>query len=211
MSSKDNAPNPYVSRGGLKLRHALDTFNIDPTGWACADLGASTGGFTDCLLQAGAARVTCIDTAYGVLAWKLRTDERVRVLERSNALHTDPPPGTEDRDEWCDLVVLDLGWTPQKLAIPAALRWLKPDGRIVSLIKPHYEHSAGTQDKRAVLTPDEAERVTRRVLEQLRAEAGVDVLGVTRSPIEGGGSRSRKAGNVEYLAHIHRAGVRMRG
>src|SRR5262245_42043324 len=117
----DKPANPYVSRGGLKLAHALREFNINPTSLTCADLGASTGGFTDCLLQHGAAKVYAIDTAYGQLAWKLRQDPRVVVIERSNALHTEPR-------EPVDLVVADLGWTKQSLLIPAALKWLTPAG-----------------------------------------------------------------------------------
>ncbi|USN98573.1 MAG: TlyA family rRNA (cytidine-2'-O)-methyltransferase [Phycisphaeraceae bacterium] len=116
--------NPFVSRGGLKLRHALDAFSIDPTSWWAADLGCSTGGFTDCLLQGGAARVWSVDTAYGELAWKLRQDERVTVMERTNALHAEIPSGVVEHGG-VDLVVIDLGWTPQAKAIPAALRWVR--------------------------------------------------------------------------------------
>lgn len=118
--------NPFVSRGGLKLRCALDAFpeHAEPAGLWCADLGCSTGGFTDCLLQAGAERVFAVDTAYGELAWKLRQDERVAVLERSNALHVDVPAEVIDRGG-VDLVVIDLGWTVQAKAIPAALRWIQ--------------------------------------------------------------------------------------
>lgn len=118
--------NPFVSRGGLKLRCALDAFpeHAEPAGLWCADLGCSTGGFTDCLLQAGAERVFAVDTAYGELAWKLRQDERVTVLERSNALHVDVPAEVTDRGG-VDLVVIDLGWTVQAKAIPAALRWIQ--------------------------------------------------------------------------------------
>ena len=117
--------NPFVSRGGLKLRCALDAFpeHAEPAGLWCADLGCSTGGFTDCLLQAGAERVFAVDTAYGELAWKLRQDERVTVLERSNALHVDVPAEVTDRGG-VYLVVIDLGWTVQAKAIPAALRWI---------------------------------------------------------------------------------------
>lgn len=208
----DPAPpaNPYVSRGGLKLRHALSTFAIDPTGLVAADLGCSTGGFTDCLLQAGAARVFAVDTAYGELAWTLRNDPRVTVLERSNALHAEPP-------EQVDLVVIDLGWTPQRLAIPAALRWLKPgpDSRIISLIKPHYEASdresradarGRTKPPKAVLPDEEAHRIANEVAASLPT-LGVRVLALERSPILGGaGGRSKGsgAGNAEWLVHLAR-------
>jgi predicted rRNA methylase YqxC with S4 and FtsJ domains len=124
----DQQDNPFVSRGGLKLRHALDAFaeHVDPAGLCCADLGCSTGGFTDCLLRAGAARVFAVDTAYGELAWTLRNDDRVVVLERSNALHVEVPGEVTERGG-VDLVVIDLGWTPQSKAIPAALRWIRPE------------------------------------------------------------------------------------
>lgn len=196
---------PFVSRGGLKLRHALDEFSVDPTGLACADLGCSTGGFTDCLLQAGASRVFSVDTAYGQLAWKLRNDDRVTVLERSNALHTDPPP---EVGEGVDLVVIDLGWTRQERAIPAALRWLSPHGRIITLIKPHYETAREPDPRTGSSAPfDEApaERVTREVVGRLPA-LGVRVLGLTRSPILGGKTGKGAArGNVEYLALLKRS------
>jgi 23S rRNA (cytidine1920-2'-O)/16S rRNA (cytidine1409-2'-O)-methyltransferase len=187
-------PHPYVSRGGLKLRHGLDEFGLDVTGLVCADLGCSTGGFTDCLLQASASRVISVDTGYGVLAWKLRQDPRVELHERANALHLEPTAAV-------DLVVIDLGWTPQRLCIPAALRWLKssPDARIFSLIKPHYEAAkqARTSPRGGVLPEDEAERVRDATLAEMPA-LGVEVLGVTRSPITG--SKGAKEGNVEYLA-----------
>ncbi len=187
-------PHPYVSRGGLKLRHALDHFAIDVTGFVCADLGCSTGGFTDCLLQAGAAKVVSVDTGYGVLAWKLRQDPRVEVHERANALHLEPTAQV-------DLVAIDLGWTPQRLCIPAALKWLRPGGRIITLIKPHYEAAkmpdSPARAKAAVLPEDEAESVRDRVLAEMPA-LGVEVLGVTKSPITG--SKGAKEGNVEYLA-----------
>lgn len=186
---------PYVSRGGLKLRHALDTFQLDVTGLRCADLGASTGGFTDCLLQAGAAHVVSVDTAYGQFAWKLRNDPRVTLLERSNALHVQPP-------EPVDLVVIDLGWTPQRLAVPAALRWLMPGGaaRIISLVKPHYELDPDESRRLlhdGVLADDEAERIVERVLASMPS-LGARVLGCTRSPIEG--SKGKARGNAEWLA-----------
>ena len=110
---------PHVGRGGLKLRHALDVFALDPRSLRCADFGCNIGGFTDCLLQRGASRVFAVDTGYGALAYTLRTDPRVLVMERTNALHADPPPGR------VDLVVIDMGWTPQRHCVPAALRWLR--------------------------------------------------------------------------------------
>src|SRR3989344_6816827 len=122
----------YVSRAGEKLAFALDYWHIDVTGLVCADLGCSTGGFTDCLLQHSAAKVYAVDTGYGVLDYKLRKDPRVVALERTNALHVKLP-------ERVDLVTIDVGWTPQKLILPRALELLKPGGKIISLVKPHYE------------------------------------------------------------------------
>ena len=185
---------PFVGRGGEKLSHALAAFSLSPRGLACADFGANVGGFTDCLLQAGAARVYAVDTGYGVFAWPLRNDARVVVMERTNALHTSPP-------EPVDLIAIDLGWTPQRLAIPAALRWLKPDGRIISLIKPHYEVEPGERNllTRGVLDEADAERIAQRTAGRM-PELGVRVLGLTRSPITGGATKKNKRGNAEWLA-----------
>lgn len=185
-----------MSRGGLKLCHALDEFHLDPSSLVCADLGCSTGGFTDCLLSRGAARVFAVDTAYGELAWKLRKDPRVRVMERSNALHVQPA-------ELVDLVTLDLSWTPLRLAIPAALRWLKPEGRMIALLKPHYEHKdrGGSLPGGGVLPEPLAEEVARSVAASLPA-LGVIVVGLVRSPILGG--KGKKTGNAEWLVLLRR-------
>jgi len=184
----------FVGRGGLKLEHALDAFAFNASGLRCADLGCSAGGFTDCLLQRGASCVVAVDTGYGVLDYRLRTDPRVLVLERSNALHIEPP-------ELVDLVVIDLGWTPQRLAIPAALRWLADSatGRIITLIKPHYERSAGRPARaaRAVLETAEAQAKTAQTLDAMPA-LGAFPLAATRSPITGGKGKSK--GNAEWLA-----------
>ncbi len=183
---------PYASRGGLKLEAALDAFRLDVTGFTCADLGCSVGGFTDCLLQRGAARVFAVDTAYGQLAWKLRQDPRVTVMERTNALHTDPP---KEAAHDCDLVVIDLGWTKQDKAIPVALRWLKhaPEARVITLIKPHYE--SGQHQ----MAEQEADAESQRVADEVLPTLGVEVLGLIRSPIRGG-----KGGNIEHLALLRR-------
>lgn len=199
MSTPD-PPHPFVSRGGLKLRHALDAFadQLDVRGMRCADFGSSTGGFTDVLLRAGAAHVTCVDTGYGVLAWTLRNDPRVTVRERENALHAAPPADGERMD----LVVMDMGWTPQRLCVPAALRWLNPGGRIVSLVKPHYELSKDEQREllvKGVLPEPEAERLTGRVLEAMPS-LGSRVLACVRSPVLGGATRGKAHGNAEWLA-----------
>ncbi|MBY0311300.1 MAG: hypothetical protein K2W85_04470 [Phycisphaerales bacterium] len=200
-------PSPFVSRGGLKLRHALDVFGLDPTGLRCADFGANVGGFTDCLLQGGAAQVTAIDTGYGTLAWTLRNHPRVRVMERTSALHA---PAPAEPGERMDLIVIDMGWTPQKLCIPAALTWLKPEAahaRIITLIKPHYEltpHEQREHLHRGVLDEAFAATITERVC-QVMPELGVRVLGVTQSPVVGGAGKKNATGNAEWLAILARS------
>lgn len=179
----------YVSRGGLKLAAALDAFALDVSAFTCVDLGCNVGGFTDCLLQRGANKVFAVDSGYGALAWKLRQDARVVVMERTNALHCDPPPPEEE----IDLAVIDLGWTRQKHAIPAALKW-RP-AKIVTLIKPHYEAES---KHKGVLSDELAAEVTQRVVAELPS-LGVTVDGLIQSPIRGGAGKG-KAGNIEYLA-----------
>jgi 23S rRNA (cytidine1920-2'-O)/16S rRNA (cytidine1409-2'-O)-methyltransferase len=188
----------YVSRAGRKLEHALREFEVDVSGLVCADLGCHVGGFTDCLLRHGAVQVYAVDTGYGILDYSLRTDPRVVVMERTNALHAEPPA------DGVDLVVIDLGWTPQRLAIPAACRWVRPTGWILTLIKPHYELS-GEEKTRLLdhgrLEASEAERVAERVLEQLPTW-GARLVHCCRSPLTGGKSSRGKgrSGNVEFLA-----------
>jgi 23S rRNA (cytidine1920-2'-O)/16S rRNA (cytidine1409-2'-O)-methyltransferase len=193
---------PFVGRGGLKLQHALSEFGIDPRGWVCADFGCNVGGFTDCLLRAGAARVYALDTGYGALAYTLRIDPRVVAMERTNALHADPPA-----EGPVDLVVMDLAWTPQRLCIPAALRWLRAGGRMISLVKPHYEATHGPEKGELVggVLPEAAALATLdRVLAEFPA-LGVRMLGVTRSPILGGAGKKRASGNIEFLALLEPA------
>src|SRR5579871_1843402 len=122
----------FVSRAGLKLEFALDAWNIDVRGKICADLGSNVGGFVDCLLQRGAAKVYAVEKGYGVLEWNLRKDPRVAVFERTNAMHVMLPEPVE-------LVTIDVAWTRQKNILPSAARLLAPGGRIVTLVKPHYE------------------------------------------------------------------------
>jgi 23S rRNA (cytidine1920-2'-O)/16S rRNA (cytidine1409-2'-O)-methyltransferase len=186
---------PVRQSGGLKLQHALREFGIDARGLTCADLGASTGGFTDCLLQAGAVKVYSVDTAYGEFAWKLRNDPRVELMERTNALHATPPA------DGVDLVVADLGWTPQRLLIPVALKWLKPGGRIISLIKPHYElkDNGGALPPGGILAPEVASSIAAEVIAALPA-LGVRIIAETKSPILGGKAKSASSkGNAEWL------------
>jgi len=183
----------FVGRGGAKLAAALDAFGIDPTGMVCADLGCNVGGFTDCLLQAGAAKVYAVDTGYGILAWKLRRDDRVVVMERTNALHCDVP-------EPVDLAAVDVSWTPQRLIVPAARRWLKPAGEIISLLKPHYELAKIQRQKpRRTLTEAQTDEVRRRVCDELDS-SGLTVRRSVASPLRG------KGGNREFLLLIRPAG-----
>lgn len=193
----------FVSRGGLKMHHALNEFNLDPTGLTCADFGCSTGGFTDCLLQHGAHRVHSIDTAYGEFAWKLRTNDRVVIHERSNALHLDPPEAVIEQGG-IDLGVIDLGWTRQNKALHAAARWLKPGGRIISLVKPHYEAEKSDLGEGGILDPERSEEVANTVRDSL-ADLGYTVHGWTKSPVLGGKMKKGKVrgrGNIEWLVLV---------
>lgn len=182
----------------MKLAAALDAFELSVAGWVCADLGCNVGGFTDCLLQRGAARVTAVDTGYGVLAWKLRRDARVVVMERTNALRVEPPARV-------DLVVVDVGWTPQRLILSAARRWLRDGGIVLSLLKPHYEAAAVAPDQRArwrshVLTVEQARRQCYDTCEAIAADDWI-VRAVTTSPVVGGG------GNVEFFVWLEHGGL----
>ena len=182
-----------MSRGGLKLRAAIEHFQLDVTGLACADFGCSTGGFTDCLLQHGASSVIAVDTGYGVLDYTLRIDERVTVVERTNALHAEAPDGG------VDLVVADMSWTPQRLVVPAAMGWLRAGGKLVTLIKPHYEVKGEPEEgalERGVL-PEEVAEVLAGAW-----RSGSGRSGLVRSPILGGKKKSR--GNVEFLGVVEK-------
>ena len=175
----------FVSRAGQKLEHALETFAIDPAGWICADLGSNVGGFVDCLLQRGAAKVYSIDTGYGVLAWKLRKDPRVIVMERTNAMHATIPEAVR-------LVTIDVAWTKQKHILPAARRMLGRDGICISLIKPHYEADAKLL-KGGVLSPEHVESVIASLKPDF-SQTGFELVQIARSPILGA------RGNAESLA-----------
>ncbi len=183
----------FVSRAGEKLEAALEAFGLDVGGATCADFGCNVGGFTDCLLRRGAARVYAVDTGYGTLAWTLRRSDRVVAMERTNALRCPVP-------EPVDLVVIDVGWTPQERILPAAARWLKAGGRVVSLLKPHYEvaHRRGVRPH-ARLADAEAERVCLDVCRHLDASP-CELCAAMRSPLRG------KGGNLEFLLLARRRG-----
>jgi len=178
---------PFASRAGLKLDHALNVFQVEVAGLTCADLGSNVGGFVDCLLQRGAAKVYAVEKGYGVLEYRLRKDPRVVVMERTNAMHVTLP-------ERVALVTIDVAWTRQKNILPAARKIVRDDGRVVTLIKPHYEASASLL-KKGILPEGEVDGVVRIVEEEI-AKAGFIVERLTRSPIEGSG------GNVEVLAML---------
>ncbi len=177
----------FVSRAGLKLEAAMTVFGVEVTGKTCADLGANVGGFTDCLLQRGAAKVFAVDTGYGVLAWTLRKDARVVVMERTNALHVSLP-------EKVAVAAIDVGWTRQAKILPVAATLLEPGGSVLALIKPHYESDAA-KVQRGVLSAQQSEAVLWDVMESLEG-MGWRVGGVMKSPLEG------QKGNVEYVAWL---------
>ncbi len=179
----------YVSRGGLKLEAALAAFEIDPAGMICLDVGSSTGGFTDCLLKHGAARVVAIDVGTNQLAWELRQDPRVEVREKTNARNLRP----DQFDKPFDLAVMDVSFISVKKIIPAVLALLEHGARLVVLIKPQFEVGRGEVGKGGIVRDEEKQR---RVVEEINAFAeglGMRVVGVIDSPILGA------EGNKEFL------------
>ncbi|MBK6589478.1 MAG: TlyA family RNA methyltransferase [Acidobacteria bacterium] len=180
----------YVGRGGLKLEAALREFEIDPTGWDCIDIGASTGGFTDCLLQHGAKRIVAIDSGTNQLVWSLRNDARVEVRERTNARDLTP----DDFDRTFDLAVMDVSFISVKKVIPAIIPLLKPAGMLVVLIKPQFEVGRGEVGKGGIVRePEKHERVVTEI-NAFAVENGLAVKGIIDSPILGA------EGNKEFLA-----------
>ena len=180
---------PYASRGGYKLAAALDAFHLEVEGLIAADVGASTGGFTDCLLQRGAARVYAIDVGYGQLAWKLQQDPRVVVMDRVNARYLERLP------EAVDLATVDVSFISLRLILPVVLGWLRPGGQIVALIKPQFEAGREQVGKGGVVRDPAVHRSVLAEILHLAAERGLGLMGLIRSPITG------PAGNVEFLAH----------
>lgn len=204
----------FVSRGGIKLQAAIDQFQINVKDKVVLDVGSSTGGFVDCLLQNGAKKVYALDTAYGELAWKLRNDPRVVVMERTNILHLEDLPSTRhsggskatdripskdaitsfqhDDENKVDLITIDAGWTRLELVLPVVKNFLKPDGQVIALLKPHYEAEKRDLIK-GVLPLEKAEEIKDQVLDRIQS-LGFTVEKQMKSPILGG------AGNMEYLA-----------
>ncbi|MEY4916635.1 MAG: hypothetical protein RL616_548 [Verrucomicrobiota bacterium] len=190
------ASDKFVSRGGHKIEHALEHFGLDVKGLTAIDLGASTGGFTDCLLQRGAEKVFAVDVGQGQLAWKLRSDPRVVVMEKTNARHLKP----ESFPAPADLVVVDCSFISLKKILPPAMPLLKPDGKIVALIKPQFEAGKAEADKgRGVITDTAVhDRVLAELEEFISAQAGLCWRGVVQSPLLG------PAGNKEFLTLIEK-------
>ena len=183
---------PYVSRGGLKLEKALRDFGVKPDGYVCSDSGASTGGFTDCLLQQGAKKVFAIDVGYGQLDWKIRSDERVVVMERTNIRYVTP----EDLGEPLDLSVIDVSFISLKIVLPAIKALLKPTGQVLCLIKPQFEAGKEKVGKKGVVREPEIHKEVLDSFVQTVTELGFTILGLTFSPVKG------PEGNIEFLGHL---------
>ena len=183
---------PYVSRGGLKLEKALKNFGVDPTGYVCSDSGASTGGFTDCLLQQGASKVFAIEVGYGQLAWKIRNDPRVVVMERTNIRYVTP----EDLGEMLDLSVIDVSFISLGLVLPVVKTLLKPTGQVLCLIKPQFEAGKDKVGKKGVVRdPAVHEEVLQNFI-SLAKSLDFTIRNLTFSPVKG------PEGNIEFLAHL---------
>lgn len=184
---------PYVSRGGLKLEKALRDFGVKPEGYVCSDSGASTGGFTDCLLQQGAKKVFAIDVGYGQLDWKIRSDPRVVVMERTNIRYVTP----EQLGEPLDLSVVDVSFISLKIVLPAIQALLKPGkGQVLCLIKPQFEAGKEKVGKKGVVREPATHKEVLDNFVALAHELGFTILGLTFSPVKG------PEGNIEFLGHL---------
>lgn len=177
----------FVSRGGEKLAAALDAFPIDVQGHICADVGASTGGFTDCLLQAGAEKVYAIDVGHGILHWKLRNDERVVVMERTNARLLDTLPET------VDMITVDASFISLRLLLPLFQRWLSTEGQLIALIKPQFEAGREHVGHGGVIRDADVHREVLATILQAAIEEGFSPRGLIQSPLKG------PKGNIEFL------------
>ena len=183
---------PYVSRGGLKLEKALRDFGVDPTGFVCSDSGASTGGFTDCLLQQGASKVFAIDVGYGQLDWKIRSDPRVVVMERTNVRYVTP----EQLGQPLDLSVVDVSFISLKIVLPVIKTFLKTTGQVLCLIKPQFEAGKEKVGKKGVVREPETHKEVLDNFVALAKELEFKILGLTFSPVKG------PEGNIEFLGHL---------
>jgi len=183
---------PYVSRGGLKLEKAMKSFDITLEGKVCMDIGASTGGFTDCMLQNNASKVFAVDVGYGQFAWKLRTDERVVCMERTNIRYVTP----EEIGEKLDFASIDVSFISLKTIMPATINLLKEDGEVVALIKPQFEAGRDKVGKKGVVRDINVHKeVVTKIVDYLISKE-LNVLGLSYSPIKG------PEGNREYLVYF---------
>lgn len=185
---------PYVSRGGLKLQKALDAFGVDVSGLVALDVGASTGGFTDCLLQRGARKVYAVDVGYGQLAWKLRQDDRVVNLEKTNIRYLDPA----SLDGIPDMAVIDASFISLDKILPHVIMLVRRHGRIIALIKPQFEVGRGEVGKGGVVRDEVKHREVVERITLLAGELGLAVQGVVESPILG------PKGNREFLINLEK-------
>ncbi|MBQ7547894.1 MAG: TlyA family RNA methyltransferase [Clostridia bacterium] len=187
--------NPFVSRGGLKLQKAMQTFPISLQNAICMDVGASTGGFTDCMLQSGAQKVYAIDVGYGQLAWKLRTDERVVNLERTNFRYCT----REQVPDEIDFASVDVSFISLRIILPVLYALLRDAGEAVCLIKPQFEAGRENVGKKGVVRDEAVHEDVVRAITQFAADTGFLVAGLTFSPIKG------PEGNIEYLMYLRKA------
>ena len=183
---------PYVSRGGLKLEKAIKEFNINVKDKVAIDVGASTGGFTDCLIQYGAKKVYAVDVGYGQLAWKLRNDPRVVIIERKNVRYIKP----SDIGEPVDIATIDVSFISLKLVLPVVKNLLKENGEIIALIKPQFEVGRGEVGKGGIVREKEQHEKVISEIKSFAIDSGFKVLNVTKSPIAG------QKGNVEFLIYL---------
>jgi 23S rRNA (cytidine1920-2'-O)/16S rRNA (cytidine1409-2'-O)-methyltransferase len=186
--------NKYASRGGLKLEAALDAFGYECAGKVVIDVGASTGGFTDCVLQHGAARVYAVDVGYGQLAWKLRSDDRVTVIERTNIRHMEPTAIPEP----CDLAVIDCSFISLRLVLPPTLKFLGPNADVIALVKPQFEVGPENVGKGGVVRDADARSNSIDDIVDTAAGLGLERIDGIDCPVHG------PAGNVEYLVWLRR-------
>ena len=202
---------PYVSRGGLKLEKAIKEFNINVKDKVAIDVGASTGGFTDCLIQYGAKKVYAVDVGYGQLAWKLRNDPRVVIIERKNIRYIKPsdirPPLSplllkegkgEVFAELADIATIDVSFISLKLVLPVVKNLLKENGEIIALIKPQFEVGRGEVGKGGIVREKEKHEKVISEIKSFAIDSGFKVLNVTKSPIAG------QKGNVEFLIYLQK-------
>lgn len=186
--------NPYVSRGGLKLKAAIEHFHINLTALIAMDVGSSTGGFTDCMLKEGAGKVYCIDVGYGQLAWQLRKDPRIVLLERTNIRHLEK----EKIPEAIALATIDASFISLQKILPKVLEFLQPGGEILALVKPQFEVGKGEVGKGGIIREADKRIGAVNAVKAFAEEAGLRIIGVFQSPVKG------QKGNIEYFLYMRR-------